>query len=58
MLAQIVIDCQTQTDQLVCEYCLVNKRCLPRTTLSKFDKKESKDEFYIINAYFPISISN
>jgi len=38
MYAQIVIECQTQTENVSCEFCIANKTC----QLRKNDKKDEQ----------------
>jgi hypothetical protein len=35
MYAQIVIDCQTQTENISCEFCIANKTCELRKGVAK-----------------------
>ncbi len=57
MYAQIVIDCQTQTERVICEYCIVNKECLLRTNLDKSKTKE-KDEPLTFLTQIPTPITS
>ena len=58
MFDQIVIDCQTQTEHVVCEYCIIKKRCLLRSHLDKSEKKDPEDKTTIIASYFPILVTS
>jgi hypothetical protein len=53
MFSQIVIDCQTQTDRVVCEYCIANKECILRTNLDKPKKENNENESLTIISSFP-----
>ena len=35
MYSQIIIESQTQTENISCEYCMVNKTCMLRKTAEK-----------------------
>lgn len=57
MYAQIMIDCQTQTDYITCEYCIANKTCQLRTSLEE-NKKKTENEQFTFTAPFTILIDN
>ena len=44
MDAQIIIDCQTQSEIVSCESCIANKTCQLRTALCKGTEKTSQKQ--------------
>jgi len=41
MLGPVIIDCQTQTSDVACEYCIANKECLFRYRIDRDSSKET-----------------